>query len=79
MLIITQPLGRYNRLHQELKWIRGMCAYCNGTGKVDCGIESNVPVDASYVVANLDETERNGLSKDIQMQLNGETISRCGQ
>jgi hypothetical protein len=56
-----------------------MCAYCNGTGKVDCGIESNVPVDASYVVANLDETERNGLSKDIQMQLNGETISRCGQ
>jgi hypothetical protein len=35
-----------------------MCAYCNGTGKVDCGIESNVPVDASYLVANVDEAER---------------------
>jgi len=46
------------RLHQELKWIPGVCAYCNGTGKVDTNIESNVPVDASYLVVNLEETER---------------------
>lgn len=46
------------RLNQELKWIPGKCAYCNGTGKVDSGIESNVPVDASYLVINLHEEER---------------------
>jgi len=46
------------RLSQELKWIPGKCAYCNGTGMVDSGIESNVPVDASYLVTNLHEDER---------------------
>jgi hypothetical protein len=35
-----------------------MCAYCSGTGKVHRGIESNVPVDASYLVVNLEEAER---------------------
>lgn len=46
------------RLRQELKWIPGKCAYCNGSGKVDQGIESNVPVDAGYLVTNLQEEER---------------------
>ena len=47
------------RLNQELKWMPGMCAYCNGTGKVDSQIESKVPVDASYLVIDLNEDERN--------------------
>lgn len=46
------------RLHQELKWLPGMCAYCNGVGKVDRLIENNVPVDASYLVTNIEEEER---------------------
>jgi hypothetical protein len=46
------------RLDQELKWIPGTCAYCNGRGKVDDKIESNVPVDASYLVINLSEADR---------------------
>jgi hypothetical protein len=46
------------RLQQELKWAPGKCAYCNGTGKVENGIEINVPVDASYLVINLEEEER---------------------
>jgi hypothetical protein len=46
------------RLDQELKWIPGKCAYCNGTGNVDSGIERNVPVDASYLVVNMDDAER---------------------
>jgi hypothetical protein len=46
------------RLDQELKWIPGACAYCNGRGKVDDKIESNVPVDASYLVINLPEADR---------------------
>jgi hypothetical protein len=46
------------RLNRELKWIPGTCAYCEGTGKVDNKIESNVPVDASYLVINLAEDER---------------------
>ena len=46
------------RLNQNLKWIPGKCAYCNGTGKVDKRIESNVSVDASYLVIGLEEEER---------------------
>lgn len=46
------------RLKQELKWIPGECAYCNGTGKVESNIENNVPVEASYLVINLEEAER---------------------
>ena len=46
------------RLNQELKWAPGKCAYCNGVGEVANGIESNVPVDASYLVLNLEEEER---------------------
>jgi hypothetical protein len=46
------------RLNQELKWIPGKCAYCNGKGTVENSIENNVPVDASYLVLNLEEAER---------------------
>jgi hypothetical protein len=49
------------RLNQELKWIPGTCAYCGGSGKVDNGIEDNVPVDASYLVINLQEDERKSI------------------
>lgn len=50
--------GDITRLKQELKWNPGKCAYCNGKGKVNSGVESNVPVDASYLVINLEEEER---------------------
>jgi hypothetical protein len=46
------------RLNQELRWMPGTCAYCNGSGEVDNKIEHNVPVDASYLVVNLEEEER---------------------
>src|SRR5688572_19943182 len=46
------------RLNQELRWIPGACAYCNGVGKVDPDIENNVPVDTSFLVINLPEEER---------------------
>src|SRR5688572_10786249 len=44
------------RLKQELMWIPGTCAYCNGTGKINPKIEARVPVDASYLVINLPES-----------------------
>jgi hypothetical protein len=47
------------RLKQELKWIPGTCAYCNGSGKVDKNIEDNIAVDASFLVMNVPELERN--------------------
>ena len=47
------------RLHRELEWIPGMCAYCNGVGTVFSDIESNIAIDASYLVINLEEEERN--------------------
>ena len=46
------------RLRQELMWQPGVCAYCNGTGKINPKIEINVPVDASYLVMDLPESER---------------------
>jgi len=51
------------RLRRELRWVPGVCAYCNGTGKVDSGIERNVSVDTTYLVANLDEVERKKILK----------------
>jgi hypothetical protein len=51
-------LNDIKRLNQELKWAPGLCAYCNGAGKVSTKIEENVPVDASYLVINLHEEER---------------------
>ncbi len=51
-------LDDINRLNQELMWAPGICAYCNGKGKVDSTIEENVPVNASYLVVNLPEDER---------------------
>lgn len=47
------------RLKQELKWIPGTCAYCNGTGQVDKDIEDNIAVDAPFLVMNVPELERN--------------------
>ena len=46
------------RLKQELIWAPGICAYCNGAGKIDPKIELNIPVDASYLVMDLPESER---------------------
>lgn len=46
------------RLNQELKWMPGKCAYCDGFGRIDPKIESNVPVEASFLVNNLPEDER---------------------
>jgi hypothetical protein len=46
------------RLKQELRWVPGSCAYCNGTGKVAPDLGSKVPVDASYLVNSLSKGER---------------------
>lgn len=46
------------RLNQELKWVPGTCAYCNGVGNIDRKVEDNVPVDASYLILNLPDDER---------------------
>lgn len=51
-------LDDIKRLGKELKWNPGTCAYCNGIGKVDSKIESNVPVDTTYLVTNLSVEER---------------------
>ncbi|WP_300604843.1 hypothetical protein [Niabella sp.] len=46
------------RLKQELMWLPGTCAYCNGTGTVDPEVVNNVPPDAGFLVTNLPEKER---------------------
>ena len=46
------------RLKKELKWIPGPCAYCNGKGKVDIGLQSKIAVDATYLTTDLSPEER---------------------
>lgn len=46
------------RLKQELIWLPGTCAYCNGTGTVDPKVVNNVPPDAIFLVTNLPAKER---------------------
>ena len=47
------------RLEQQLKWIPGKCAYCNGQGKVPEDMISSVPANETFLTNNLSEAERN--------------------
>lgn len=49
------------RLHQELRWRPGSCAYCNATGKVDENMESKIPVDTAFLTTNLSKEDREKL------------------
>lgn len=49
------------RLNQELKWIPGKCAYCNGKGKVAEDLLSKVKADNSYLSVDIGDEERNRL------------------
>ena len=46
------------RLKKELRWTPGSCAYCNGKGKVNSKMETNIAVDSSYLTTDLDIKER---------------------
>lgn len=46
------------RLHMELKWAPGKCAYCNGVGKVSPEMVANVAVDEVYLTTDLTIRER---------------------
>lgn len=49
------------RLNNELKWLPGKCAYCNGSGKIDPSLLSKVAANNSYLSLDLDEEERQRL------------------
>lgn len=49
------------RLKNELKWIPGKCAYCNGLGKVSPEIASRVSADNTYLTTNISQKERKRL------------------
>lgn len=46
------------RLKQELHWIPGKCAYCNGGGKVTSKRVSTVSADITYLTTDLPASER---------------------
>ena len=46
------------RLNNELKWIPGPCAYCNGVGKINPEMEHNIDVGATYLTTDLSMQER---------------------
>jgi len=62
------------RLNNELRWIPGRCAYCNGTGKVPIKMPLKVSADNAYLTTDLSEQERKSL-------LNGEegAINRANE
>lgn len=47
-----------NRLNQELKWIPGPCAYCDGKGKINPKLELHTAADSTYLTTNLSIDER---------------------
>jgi len=49
------------RLEKELKWLPGICAYCNATGKVDPKMLSKISVDNTYLTIDIDQDERQKL------------------
>ena len=46
------------RLKKELRWLPGVCAYCNGVGKIDPKMEDTVAVDTTFLTNNLSKQER---------------------
>lgn len=46
------------RLHMELEWGPGTCAYCDGSGKVPEGTEKKVAVNESYLTTDLALADR---------------------
>jgi hypothetical protein len=46
------------RLGQELRWMPGKCAYCNGNGKVTTQKLAKVKADNSYLTLDIGQAER---------------------
>lgn len=46
------------RLKNELKWMPGKCAYCNGAGKVKPEIINEVAADEAYLTLDISKLER---------------------
>jgi len=46
------------RLKQELKWLPGECAYCNGKGKVPSDFPNKISPDNVYLTSDLTLEER---------------------
>ena len=60
------------RLGQELQWIPGPCAYCNGKGKVSARMISKLNADYSYLTIDIGSEERRRLFKgDENARLRG--------
>jgi hypothetical protein len=49
------------RLKQDLRWIPGKCAYCNGTGKTFQQMISKVDINESFLTTDLSSSERKKL------------------
>jgi hypothetical protein len=60
-----------------LKWRPGACAYCLGKGKINPSMQSNVPVETTYLTIDMNEEERKRLlNNDSQAKLRGELIEK---
>ncbi|HEY4965635.1 MAG TPA: hypothetical protein VII28_04510 [Puia sp.] len=55
------------RLKQQGKWRTGVCAYCQGTGKVNRKILSNVAPDATHLTTALSDTVRDFIINKTQL------------
>lgn len=65
------------RLEMELKWDPGKCGYCDGRGKVTSKMIENVPVNMTYLTADLPKEERKRLFKnDLQSHYRAEMFDQ---
>lgn len=61
-------LDDIKRLKQELKWLPGPCAYCNGKGKVPSDFPNKISADNVYLTSDLTLEERKKVvSRDAEI------------
>lgn len=69
--------GDIEILKMDLKWAPGKCGYCEGKGKVTQQMLENVPVDMTYLTADLPKEERKRLFKnDLQSHYRAEMFDQ---
>lgn len=65
------------RLQQELHWLPGKCAYCNGKGKVNTQQIDTIKVDQTYLTSDLPQEEIKKLLKnDAEANARGKQLEQ---
>lgn len=65
------------RLQQELHWLPGKCAYCNGKGEVNTKQIESIKVDQTYLTSDLPKEEiKKILKNDYEAHTRGKQLKQ---